>query len=66
MLKVKEVAAITALETMYIGSEKLLVHVDVTVQADLKDPGQTIERIKEHVRKDVPVVYSIQIESRTS
>jgi cation diffusion facilitator family transporter len=65
-LKVKEVAEITELKTMYIGSEKLLIHLDINVQpADQEDLEQTVEMIKEHIRKEVPVVYSIQIETRT-
>ena len=64
-LKVKEVAGITELKTMYIGSEKLLVHLDINVQpADQKNLEQTVEKIKEHIRKEVPVVYSIQVETR--
>src|SRR5687768_3156101 len=64
-LKVKEVAEIIELETMYIGSEKLLVHLDINVQlADQGKLEQTVEKIKEHIRKEVPVVYSIQIETR--
>src|SRR5687767_9241997 len=67
VLEVEEVAEIIDLETMYIGSEKLLVHLDIKVQlANREDLGQTVERIKEHVRKKVPIVYSIQIETRTS
>ena len=66
ILKVKEVVEIIELETMYIGSEKLLVHLDINVQpANQEDIGQTVERIKELVRKEVPIVYSIQIETRT-
>ena len=65
-LKVKEVTEIIEIETMYIGSEELLVHLDISVQlAEEEDPERTVERIKEHVRKEMPVVYSTQIETRT-
>ena len=65
VLKVKEVAEIIEMETMYIGSEKLLVHLDINVQpSDQENLEQTIEKIKEHIQKEVPVVYSIQIETR--
>jgi cation diffusion facilitator family transporter len=65
ILKVKAVAGITELKTMYIGSEKLLVHLDINVHpADLEDMEPTVEKIKEHIRKEVPVVYSIQIETK--
>ena len=65
ILKVKEVAEIIELETMYIGSEKLLVHLDINVQSENeKGLEQTVEKVKEHIRKEVPVVYSIQVETR--
>lgn len=66
ILKVKEVVEIIELKTMYIGSEKLLVHLDINIKpTDQEDSEQTVEIIKEHIRKEVPVVYSIQIETRT-
>lgn len=44
---------------------KLLVHLDINVQpADQEDLVHTVERIKEHVRKEVLVTYNIQIETR--
>ncbi len=65
-LKVKEVAGITELHTVYIGSEKLLVHLDINVKPeDAEDMEQVVEKIKELIRKEVPVVYSIQVETRT-
>ncbi len=67
VLQVKGVVDITEFDTMYIGSEKLLVHLDINVQqADQKKLVATVERIKEHVRKEVPIVYSIQIETSTA
>jgi cation diffusion facilitator family transporter len=64
-LKVKEVIVITELDTMYIGSEKLLVHLDVNVKtANQKDLEHVVEMIKEQVKKDVPIIYSIQVETR--
>jgi len=65
ILKVNEVTEIIGLDTMYIGSEKLLVHLDVNIElTDQEDLKRTVERIKEHVRKEVPLVYSIQVETR--
>ena len=50
---------------MYIGSEKLLVHLDINVQSENeKGLEQTVEKVKEHIRKEVPVVYSIQVVNR--
>jgi cation diffusion facilitator family transporter len=65
VLGVKSVAKIVALETMYIGSERLLVHLDIALHlAHPEDLGATVEEIKHQVRKDVPIVYSIQVEAR--
>ena len=55
------VTAITELDTMYIGSEKLLVNLDVTIKQG-KNAQLVVANIKEHVTKAVPVVYSIQVE----
>jgi hypothetical protein len=43
VLKLNEVEKIMELETMYIGSEKLLVHLDLSVRrADLENLEETI------------------------
>ena len=64
ILRANEVAGITELKTMYIGSEKLLVHIDVTIKAaEQKNIERTVESIKDHVRREVPVVFSIQVET---
>ncbi len=63
VMNLKEVSEITDLETMYIGSEKLLVHLGVNLQS--ANPGnleKSIGSIKEHVQKKMPIVYSIHIE----
>lgn len=63
ILKLNQVSEIVKMETMYIGSEKLLVHLDVNVRhVNENDMEPTISHIKEHLRKEVPLVYSIQIE----
>ena len=66
-LQVKEVKEIGNVATMYLGSEKLLVHLDICVQniSDVKDVEKVVEKVKEQVKKDVPIVYSIQIETKT-
>ncbi len=62
-LKITGVDSIIAMDTMYIGSEKLLVHLDIHISHSDKDnPGDTVEKIKQSVQKAVPIVYSIQIE----
>nr|WP_294936425.1 cation diffusion facilitator family transporter [uncultured Flavobacterium sp.] len=63
VLQLKEVDEVTTLETMYIGSEKLLVHLGLNLQsADPENLEQTISLIKKHVQKELPIIYSIQIE----
>ncbi len=63
ILKLNEVDEVIDLETMYIGSEKLLVHLDVNIKLTNKEnPEQIINQIKEHIHKEMPIVYFIQIE----
>ena len=65
VLDLNEVEEIMEMDTMYIGSEKLLVHLDVNLRnGNPENLNQTIELIKKQVRKDVPIVYSIQVEVR--
>ena len=65
-LQVKQVTEIVELETMYLGSEKLLVHLDITVQDvnNIKEIETIVEKVKESVKKEVPITYSIQIETK--
>ena len=63
VLELNAIEEITELDTMYIGSEKLLVHLDVNVKSvDPENLEQTINLIKKNIRKEVPIVYAIQIE----
>ncbi len=65
-LHIKDLKEITALKTMYIGSERLLVHLDVNLR-EVKSAEQlqtVFDNIKEQVKKDVPIVYSIHIEPK--
>lgn len=65
-LQVEQVAGINGLKTMYIGSEKLLVHLDINIGDEAqKDIVVISEKIKTHITKAVPTAYSIQIESAT-
>lgn len=65
VLKSKEVTKIFELKTMYIGSEKLLVHLDIKVQlVNQEELHQAIETIKKRIHKEVPIVYFIQVEIR--
>lgn len=63
-MEVNQVAKITELKTMYLGSEQLLVHLDINVQGTVSDDLEKIVmKIKERIKKEVPIVYSIQIEA---
>ena len=65
-LQVKQVAEIVDIATMYLGSEKLLVHLDIRIDgiSNVKDIERIVEKVKEQVKKEVPVAYSIQIETK--
>jgi cation diffusion facilitator family transporter len=67
-LQVKGVAAVAALDTMYIGSERLLVHLDVDLSGSdsIHNVEILLESIRQHVMKEVPIIYSIHIEPRSS
>jgi len=67
-LQVKQVTEIVEIDTMYLGSERLLVHLDIRIQdaSSVKEIETIVEKVKEHVRKEVPITYSIQIETKAS
>ena len=65
-LEVSHVAKIIEIDTMYLGSEKLLVHLDINLShAADKNVENIVEKIKEHIKEKVRIVYSIQIEIRS-
>jgi len=64
-LNVQEVYKIEALQTMYIGSEKLLVHLNIHLKLNKgNDLVAITEKVKQSIQKTVPIVYSIQIETQ--
>ena len=67
-LQVKQVKEIVEIATMYLGSEKLLVHLDIRIQntTTAKDIDSVVEKVKEQAKKEVPIIYSIQIETKTA
>src|SRR5688572_8668679 len=67
-LQVKQVKEIVDLDTMYLGSERLLVHLDIQIQdaTSVKAIETVVENVKEQVKKAVPIAFSIQIESKTA
>jgi len=65
-LQEKQVTEIVEIDTMYLGTEKLLIHLDIQIQdvSSLKDIDTIVEKVKEHIKKEVPNAYSIQIETK--
>jgi divalent metal cation (Fe/Co/Zn/Cd) transporter len=64
-LEVKQVKNVLELSTMYLGSHKLLLHLDIEVgnSTTAKELGEIIEVLKERIKKEVPVVSTMQIEA---
>lgn len=67
-LSVKEVEQILDLKTLHLGLEKLLVDLDVHMEAKLgtKELERLIEEIKEKIAEKVPSAKYIQVELQTS
>jgi cation diffusion facilitator family transporter len=66
-LKVKDVLHIVDVHTMYIGTDKLLVNMEVHIDPKLKvdEVESIIDRIKTRVRKDIPSIHHIHVELET-
>lgn len=66
-LEVEEVQAILGIKTLHIGTEKLLVDLDVHMQSRLgtRELEKLIDKIKERIRKKVPSAKFIQVELET-
>ena len=63
-LEFKQVKNVLELATMYIGSQKLLLHLDIEVSRSTtaKELGEIVEVLKERIKEKVPTVSNIQIE----
>jgi len=66
-LNTPEVKKILGLKTLHIGSEKLLVNLEVNLEPNLTttDIEKLIHKIKEDIKKEVPEVKHIQVELET-
>ncbi len=66
-LSVADVLKILDLRTMYIGSGRLLVNMELNVNQDLntKTIEQLIDRVKAKIKQTVPHVQHIQVEIET-
>src|SRR5688572_1811444 len=65
-LQEKQVTEIVEIDTMYLGTEKLLIHLDIQIQdvSSLKYIETIVEKVKENIKKEIPNAYSIQIETK--
>jgi len=64
-LQVNQVKEIVEINTMYLGSEKLLIHLDIQLDANTgKEIEAVVEKVKERIKKEIPIAYSIQIETK--
>lgn len=66
-LKIKGIEDVLDLRTMYIGSERLLVNIEVKMAKHLSTNAleQLIDNVKAQVKKEVPSVHHIQVELET-
>lgn len=66
-LKTPQVHRVLGLKTLHIGSERLLVNLDVHLKNGLTTNRieELIDKIKEDIRKEVPEVKHIQVELET-
>lgn len=63
-LEAKQVKGILELKTMYTGSKKLLLHMDIEVNKSTtaEEIGEIVEALKQRIVKEVPIVSTIQVE----
>jgi cation diffusion facilitator family transporter len=66
-LEIEEVNDVLAIKTLHVGTEKLLVDLDVHMQSRLgtRELEKLIDRIKEKIREKVPSAKYIQVELET-
>lgn len=63
-LDFKQVKNVVELATMYLGTHKLLLHLDIEVNnsTTAKELGEVVEGLKKRIKKEVPIASTIQIE----
>lgn len=66
-MNVDEVKDVLNIKTLHVGSEKLLVDLDVHMEAKLttRELEKLIDKIKQEIRQEVPTVKYIQVELET-
>ena len=64
VLQNEQVKSISEISTLYLGSEKLLLHLDIQVNKSMTATtiAELIDNLKEIIKKEVKIVSSIQIE----
>lgn len=67
VMEVKEVKGVLDLRTMYMGSERLLVNLEVHMEGGLetRQIEELIDEIKRRVKRRAPIVSHIQVELET-
>lgn len=66
-LSIPQVKRVLGIKTMHIGSERLLVNLDVQLDSSLttKEIEKLIDQIKDKIRSEIPSVKHIQVELET-
>lgn len=66
-LNVDEVQKVLGIKTLHVGSERLLVDLDVHMEANLttRKLEKLIDKIKREIRREVPTVKYLQVELET-
>jgi divalent metal cation (Fe/Co/Zn/Cd) transporter len=67
-LEVPEVNDVLDLKTMHIGSDKLLVNMEVNMESKMttKELEKRVDQIKDKIKKEIPSVKHIQVELETA
>ncbi len=67
VMEVEEVQEVLDLRTMYLGSERLLVNLEVHMKGGLetREIEKLIDKIKSRVKRRAPIVSHIQVELET-
>lgn len=66
-MNIEEVKEVLGIKTLHVGSERLLVDLDVHMEANLttRKLEQLIDKIKKEIRSEVPSVKYLQVELET-
>jgi divalent metal cation (Fe/Co/Zn/Cd) transporter len=67
VLKTKEVEQVLDLKAIVIGSNRLLVNLEIHLKSGLitEQIEELIDKVKANIKREVPSVYHVQIELET-